>query len=96
MMAEKNMRLSDVLEKIGNRCGQPLPPRNYFFRAQVKTTRKAQTVILSLLKASDYQANDMLHYKNMNNANVFDMNTEVKNLASFNLEVKINSRTLFS
>ncbi len=29
----------------------------------------------------------MLQYKNMNNANVFDMNTEIRNLASFNLEL---------
>ncbi len=43
MMADKDMKLSDILEKIANRCGQALQPQHYFFRS-LNTSRRAQTV----------------------------------------------------
>jgi len=82
IMADKSMKLLDVLEKVESRKGEALPSHLYYFKTFENDKklfgRKSETAI---------GGTQMLKYKDMNNANVFDMNTEIKNLPSFDLEL---------
>ncbi len=86
IMADKDMKLSDVLEKVGNRKGEYLAPHLYIFKSYMSPVASAKASSAETPKTT-YAAHEMLRYKTMNNANVFDMNTEVRNLCSFDLEL---------
>lgn len=85
IMVDKNASLCEVLEKMGNRNGVVFPVHLYVFKSY--NDEKKQQRKMTEEKTTDNSSNEMLQYKSICNANVFDMNMEVRNLPSFDLEL---------
>ena len=85
IMADKEMTLAQVLQKLATRRGIKLPPDQYVFKAFNSNNKSGRK--LTNEQSNDKSFNEMLQYKSMYNINVFNMNMEVRNLHSFDLEL---------
>eukprot|EP00826_Nyctotherus_ovalis_P004524 TRINITY_DN1098_c0_g1_i5.p1 TRINITY_DN1098_c0_g1~~TRINITY_DN1098_c0_g1_i5.p1 ORF type:complete len:393 (+),score=54.65 TRINITY_DN1098_c0_g1_i5:133-1311(+) len=86
LMVYKNLKLSEVLDKLSEQTGEHKAKECYGFRAYGSNPPRT----LSTFEYRPTEFNEFFHYKAMVNSNVFDMNTEVRNLSTSEIELVAN------
>lgn len=86
LMVYKNLKLSEVLDKLSEHTGEHKAKECYGFRAYGSASLRT----LSAFEYRPTEFNEFFHYKAMVNSNVFDMNTEVRNLPTNEIELVAN------
>lgn len=94
LMMHKDTKLSDVLDKLAEYTKDYKAKQNYSFVPYVNPIRSQSvyesrsTPSIGRLFTTDFK--EFLNYETMANSNAFDINTEVKNLPTNELEVVKN------
>jgi hypothetical protein len=86
-MMEENSKLMNVLDKLGEYANEYRGKDCFGFRPYENAPSSSQSAF-GLPSTNDFK--EFLHYKTMVNFNIFDMNTEVRNLPTNELEVVNN------
>ena len=82
LLVDKNVELTEVLKKIGERKGEHLSENLYVFKPYIKP-KQSSTFTVNDKKS----INEVIELNDINNLNVFDMNTKVCNLHTLELEL---------
>lgn len=83
LMMNKNTKLSDVLDKVLENKIKYSSKDRLAFKTYVNSSNETRS--MSERSRIDYKK--LLEYKTTNNVNLFDMNTEIRNLPTFDLEL---------
>lgn len=83
LILDKNTRLQEVFSRVMKDGGEWPPKGQYAFKAYDSSSRKAKNTSGNCTAEAD----ELLEYKAMSNVNIFDMNTEIRNLPCFELEL---------
>lgn len=83
-MVRKDTKLSEILEKLGHHRSEFLVKERYGFRAYESIPVRAKSVF-EIPQVTDFE--ELSHYKSTVNSEVFNMNTEIRNLPTWNLEI---------
>jgi len=84
---EENSKLRDVLDKLEEYTNEYKGKDCFGFRPYKDIPSRSQSAF-GPQSTNDFK--EFLHYKSMVNSNIFDMNTEVRNLPTNELEVVNN------
>lgn len=84
LMAKKNTKLKDVLMKLRECRSDYLGDASYVFKAYDDNFKRAKSTC-DRNENNDFE--ELFEYKTMSNVTTFDMNTEVRNLSTFDLEL---------
>lgn len=84
MIVQENLKLSQVLSKLAEIAGEYKSKGSFRFRPYDNFFSRSPNI---LEQNSTTNVNEALHYKTMVNLNIFDMNTEVRNLPTNDLEL---------
>ena len=96
LMVKKNTKLRDVLRKLREYRSECLTNVPYVFRPYDTSSRRPKSTNdrNSMYNRMD-DFDELFQYKKMTNVVTYDMNTEVRNLSSFELDLVVKSFNRF-